>query len=301
MATSILVTGATGYIGAHVLKELYKQVNTREVYITALDIDIVNKNYINPYCHTILQHDVRNIKYYLSYDVVIHLAGLVQVGESMEKPYEYYDTNLHGTMNLLKNLRCKHFMSTSIRCKHFIFASTAGAFDPVSPYAKSKVAAEDVIRQLAPGYTIFRFFNVAGSNGEHRQFGPSTHLIRVAAEAAAGKREKVIINGGDYPTRDGTCIRDYIHVVDLAKAIVNAALSNPKNAEYECLGSNKGFTNLEVLDIMKDVTGKSWLEEFGPRREGDPDILEIDGTSEYLTVERSLADMCRSAYEMELK
>jgi len=291
MATSILVTGATGYIGAHVLKELYKQVNAREVYITALDIDTAYRNYINPYCHTLIQKDVRDIQHGLMYDVVIHLAGLVRVGESMEKPYEYYDTNLNGTINILKN----------VKCKHFIFASTAGAFDPVSPYAKSKVAAEDVIRQLAPGYTIFRFFNVAGSNGEHRQFGPSTHLIRVAAEAAAGKREKVIINGGDYPTRDGTCIRDYIHVVDLAKAIVNAAFSNPKNAEYECLGSNKGFTNLEVLDIMKDVTGKSWLEEFGPRREGDPDILEIDGTSEYLTVERSLADMCRSAYEMELK
>lgn len=291
MAKSILVTGATGYIGAHVVKELFHLASEHGLYIVSTDIDVEKRNYISAYTHALYKGDVREMRLSDTWDVVIHLAGLVQVGESMEKPSMYYDTNLNGTINMLKN----------VKCKHFIFASTAGAFDPVSPYAKSKVAAEDVIRELAPGYTIFRFFNVAGSNGEHRQFGPSTHLIRVAAEAAAGKREGVIVNGNDYSTRDGTCIRDYIHVVDLAKAIVNAALSNPKNAKYECLGSNKGFTNLEVLDIMKDVTGKDFPVKFGPRREGDPTILQIDGTSEYLEIKRSLAGMCLSAYNMELK
>ena len=291
MVKSILVTGATGYIGAHVVKELYHVCKEHQLYIVSTDIDVENRNYIAQYTHALYKGDVREMRLMTEFDVVIHLAGLVQVSESMEKPYEYYETNLNGTINMLKH----------VKCKHFIFASTAGAFDPVSPYAKSKVAAEDVIRQLAPGYTIFRFFNVAGSNGEHRQFGPSTHLVRVAAEAAAGKRKGVTVNGNDYITRDGTCVRDYIHVSDLAKAIVNAALSSPKNAKYECLGSNKGFTNLEVLDIMKDVAGKDFPVDFGPRREGDPTILQIDGTSEYLTIEKSLADMCRSAYEMELK
>jgi UDP-glucose 4-epimerase len=287
MAKHVLVTGASGYIGAHVIKELYDH---GDVFIQALDIDI-NRNYIANYTHTLAEEDVRTFNPRVDYDVVIHLAGLVQVGESMQNPYAYYDTNFLGTVNMLKN----------VKCKHFIFASTAGVFDPISPYAKSKAAAEDVIRQFASGHTIFRFFNVAGSNGIHRQFGPSTHLVRVAAEAAVGKRDKVIVNGKDYPTPDGTCVRDYIHVVDLAKAIVKAAFSDPKNAKYECLGSNKVCTNLEVLDIMKDTTSTDFKVEFGPRREGDPAILQIDGTSEYLTVERSMQDICRSAYEMELK
>jgi UDP-glucose 4-epimerase len=287
MAKHILVTGASGYIGAHVMKELFEH---GDVYLEGLDIDI-NRNYIANYVDVLTQNDVRIFTPEIEYDVVIHLAGLVQVGESMDKPYEYYDTNLQGTINMLKN----------VKCKHFIFASTAGAFDPISPYAKSKVAAEDVIRQLAPGYTIFRFFNVAGSNGEHRQFGPSTHLIRVAAEVAARKRDKMVVNGNDYDTRDGTCVRDYIHVVDLARAIVKAAFSDPKNAKYECLGSNKGCTNLEVLDIMSLATQQYFPIIIGPRREGDPAVLAIDGSSEYLKIEHDLFDMCRSAYEMECK
>jgi UDP-glucose 4-epimerase len=292
MRGSVLITGASGYIGAHVAKALY---DTKQFHIVSTDID-TKRNDVSACSHLLYKMDVRDLEEFrcyekLEYDIIIHLGALVQVGESMEKPREYYNTNLNGTMNVIRSF--KH--------KHFIYASTAGAFDPVSPYAKSKLCSEDVIRQESPGYTIFRFFNVAGNNGEFKQHGPSTHLIRVAAEVAAGKRDKMVVYGNDYPTRDGTCVRDYIHVVDLANAVKNAALSEPKNNKYECLGSNKGFTNLEVLDIMKEVSGVDFEVEFGDRRPGDPAELRIDGESEYLNIEHDLRDMCRSAYEMELK
>ncbi len=284
----VLVTGATGYIGAHVVKAL----NRVGVKPDCIDIDIENRNNIDQYCNKLLEYDVTEKLWHEHYDVIIHLAGLVQVGESMTKPTQYYETNLMGTINVLR-----HF-----QCEHFIFASTAGCFDPISPYAKSKLAAEDVIRQLAKNHTIFRFFNVAGNNGEFRQLGPSTHLIRVAAEVAAGKRDKMVVFGNDYLTQDGTCIRDYVHVMDLADAIVSATLDKtPDNDGYQCIGSNKTFTNLQVLDIMKNVSGKDFAVEFGPRRLGDPAELTVESASKYVNVKHTIEDMCRSAYEMELK
>lgn len=283
-----LVTGATGYIGSHVTKALFDA----GFEVDALDIDVSGRNDISNYCYSLINADVTKHLFYQRYDVIVHLAGLIQVGESMSKPAEYYDTNLFGTINVLK----------SLDCNHFIFASTAGCFDPISPYAKSKLAAEDVIRQLAPNYTIFRFFNVAGNNGLFKQYGPATHLIRVAAEAAAGKRDKMVVFGNDYPTPDGTCVRDYVHVMDLANAIVAAAIDPiPSNDDYQCIGSNKVFTNLQVLDIMKEVSGVDFKVEIGDRRFGDPAELRVDTTSKYLDLKYTLADMCRSAYEMELK
>jgi len=282
---SALVTGVNGYIGSHTAKALC------EAGFQVFGVDIEespNTKAVKKYLVHYWKHDAA--KCIGKYDVVVHCAGYISVAESMANPEKYYETNLHKTIQVLKN----------VECDHFIFASTAGAFDPISPYAKSKVAAEDVIKQLASNYTIFRFFNVAGSGGEFRQIGESTHIIRVAAEVAAGKRDKMVIFGDDYTTRDGTCVRDYIHVVDLANAIRNAALNKPKNQAYECLGSGKGFTNAEVCDIMVQCTNKFKIE-YGPRRVGDPAELCVDNKSEYLEIEHDLKDMCLSAYQMELK
>lgn len=287
---TVLITGATGYIGSHVTKLFYEN----GFYVTALDYDLY-KNDISSYCHNLICADVTEIKkgqLDLEFDVVVHLAGLISVAESMHIPLDYYKTNLFGTVNVLEN----------INYKKFIFASTAGCFDPISPYAKSKLAAEDVIRQVAKNYTIFRFFNVAGNNGLFKQFGDSTHLIRVAAEVAAGKREKLTIFGNDYTTLDGTCIRDYVHVQDLSKAILNAALdTSSNNLKYDCIGSDKTYTNLEVANIMREVSGNNFSIVFGPRRSGDPAILGLDTRSKYITPEYDIWDICKSAYEMEMK
>ena len=282
----ILVTGATGYIGSHVCKVLFE----RGYEVIGLDIRW-DQNDITKYCERILVKDVNKTILDQDYDAVVHLAGLISVEESTKKPAHYYNTNLNGTLNMLGQINYD---------THFIFASTAGAFDPQSPYARSKVAAEDVIKEQAEHYTIFRFFNVAGSDGENMQQGASTHLIRIAAECATGSRIGINIFGTDYDTRDGTCVRDYIHVVDLANAIANAVQNGPKNTPYECIGSGKGYTVKEVIETMKQVSGSNFEVMVAGRREGDPASLSIDNQFDGLEIKHTLEDMCRSAYTTEL-
>lgn len=282
----VLVTGVTGYIGSHLAKILHEQGH--EVH--GLDLVINGHNDVTKYCTKITQNDI--IKHYKieDYDCVVHLAGVIEVEESVSDPAKYYQNNLVGTMRMLQ------FYGADT---HFIFASTAGAFDPVSPYARSKVACEDVIKQLAKNYTIFRFFNVAGSDGENMQVGKATHLIRIAAEVAAGKSDKMFVYGNDYETVDGTCVRDYVHVVDLARAISSVVDSGPRNTEYECIGSGKGYSVLEVLRTMSKFG--SIDVNLAPRRPGDAATLVVENKFPQLELKYSLEDMCRSAYEAELR
>ena len=283
----ILVTGATGYIGSHVCRVLFE----RGYEVIGLDIDD-EQNDVSAYVSRFIHADVRNVLLTEEYDAVVHLAGLISVEESMSRPTSYYDTNLNGTLNILNQLD---------HDTHLLFASTAGAFDPQSPYAKSKIAAEDVIKELADNYTVFRFFNVAGSDGDNMQQGKSTHLIRIAAECAAGTRNKMSIFGTDYATPDGTCVRDYIHVVDLANAIANAIQNGAKNTPYECIGSGKGYSVCDVVNTMMDVSGVEFEVELSSKRAGDPATLTIDNQFDGLKIEHTLEDMCLSAYEIELK
>ena len=283
----ILVTGCTGYIGSHVCKVLFE----RGYEVIGLDIN-PNQNDVSKWVTTLMLADVRNVNVNEKFDAIVHLAGVISVEESMSMPSHYYDTNLNGTMNMLSQID---------KDTHFIFASTAGAFDPQSPYAKSKVAAEDVIKEQAEGYTIFRFFNVAGSDGENMQQGTATHLIRIASECAVGTRESMCIFGSDYDTPDGTCVRDYIHVVDLASAIEVAIATGPKNTPYECIGSGKGYSVEDVIETMKNVSGKDFKVFMAERRAGDPAILTVDNQFDGLRITHTLEDMCRSAYEVELK
>ena len=284
----VLVTGCTGYIGSHVCKVLFE----RGYEVIGLDINL-EQNDVSKWVSRFIEADVRT--YYdpsEEFDAIVHLAGVISVEESMSKPAYYYDTNLNGTMNMLSQID---------KYTHFIFASTAGAFDAQSPYAKSKVAAEDVIKEQAEGYTIFRFFNVAGSDGENMQQGTATHLIRIASECAVGTRESMCIFGSDYDTPDGTCVRDYIHVVDLASAIEVAIATGPKNTPYECIGSGKGYSVEDVIETMKNVSGKDFKVFMAERRAGDPAILTVDNQFSGLRITHTLEDMCRSAYEVELK
>jgi UDP-glucose 4-epimerase len=283
----VLITGVTGYIGSHLAKVLFEAGH----HVVGLDTEWKKHNDVSRYCHRILIKDVTKHVCDEDYDVIVHLAGLIQVEESVAHPTKYYSTNLGGTVNMLRqNINGE---------PHFIFASTAGAFDAQSPYARSKLAAEDVIKEKSKNYTIFRFFNVAGSDGMHRQVGRASHLIRIAAEAAAGKRDYMSIYGEDYDTPDGSCVRDYIHVVDLVNAIRDTIKHGPFNTPYECIGSGKGYSVKEVVQTMKDVTGQDFTVKMAGRRDGDPASLAIDNQFNLLHPQYQLKDMCLSAYNIE--
>lgn len=282
----VLVTGATGYIGSHVCKLLKEHGN----HVTGWDINIHGEyNDIMAYCDHYTSFDITKFVWG-AYDAVVHLAGRSVVPDSLKEPTEYYRVNVMGTANLLDR----------VDTPHVLFASTSSAWEMASPYARSKVAAEDVIKEKANGHTIFRFFNVSGTDGVHRQLGTPTHLIRVAAMVAAGKIPDIKIFGTDYDTRDGTCIRDYIHVVDLASAIVNGVERGPANTDYECLGSNVGYSVREVISTMEQVTGKKLNIVEAGRRAGDAVASVVDNLSDLVTLEKSIEDMCLDQYKLEI-
>ena len=283
----VLVTGASGYIGSHVCAVLNEQGH--EVH--GIDINFHGEhNDVEKYCSFKLQDILWDMKYRQEYDAVVHLAGRSVVPQSLIEPSEYYKVNTMGTNNLF------NYIDTP----HFIFASTSSAFEMASPYARSKVAAEDIIKEKANGHTIFRFFNVSGSDGIHRQLGNASHLIRVASMVACGKLPHIDVFGLDYDTRDGTCIRDYIHVSDLSLAIANAVNEGPLNTDYECLGGNVGYSVLEVISAMERVTGKKIKTVVKDRRQGDAVSSVVDKLSKRVTLTKSLEDMCLDQYKLEL-
>jgi UDP-glucose 4-epimerase len=283
----ILVTGASGYIGSHVVRLLKQHGHTVIGWDTEIHGEI---NDVMLHCDEYRKTDVTGQYVGGVFDAVVHLAGRSVVPNSLLEPTDYYRVNTMGTANLLDK----------VKTPHVLFASTSSAWEMASPYARSKVAAEDVIKEKANGYTIFRFFNVSGTDGVNRQLGPATHLIRVTAMAAAGKIDSVKIYGTDYNTRDGTCIRDYIHVQDLAHAIVSAVETGPANTPYECLGSNTGYTVHEVIDAMEQVTGKSITRIASKPRNGDAVCSIVDNLSNYVKLTKSIRDMCYDQYKMEV-
>lgn len=280
----ILVTGAYGYIGSHVVKTAAEHGHV----VTALDMRY-RENEIRPYVNVIHICDLCDVDSFIdSYDAVLHLAAFIDVAESTQYPMHYYQNNIMSTWNLINKTETDNF----------IFASTGAASNPTSPYAISKLACEDIINRSYKNRTNFRFFNVAGANG-FRQLGRPTHLVRIAARVANGFQDKLTIYGDDYDTEDGTCIREYVHVQSIADAMVKA-IEKPSENPYENLSNGKPTSNLDVLKTMQKVTKNEFNWEFGPRRIGDPAILFADIVSPYMNDNKyTLEDMCKSAYEME--
>ncbi len=285
----ILVTGGAGYIGSVAVEQLIEdgaevivfdnlfQGHLDAVHPDAIFIkgDLADKSAIEA---AISQHKP---------DGIMHFASYTLVGESVQKPFLYLRDNITNGLNLLES-------ATQHGVKAFILSSTANLFDdpeqipiaeterivPGSPYGESKHILERYLHWMdqlyGMKYACLRYFNACGATeirGEDHD--PETHLIPLVLEVALGKREKIVIFGDDYDTPDGSCVRDYIHVVDLAKAHIlamKALLEGGESRKYN-LGNGRGYSNLEVVQTARKVTGHSIPSEIGPRRAGDPAIL----------------------------
>lgn len=291
----IFVTGGAGYIGGHVVKQLgekgheimvFDNLSTGHdwavLYGTLFKGDLANP--------ALVDKAVGEFKP----DAVIHFAAHIQVEESTRRPIKYYRNNLANTLNLFDAL-VKH------KVRNFVFSSTAAVYGipevmpvteetalmPINPYGASKVMVEKVLDDLSQAedfhYIALRYFNVAGADPQGRigqAYKEATHLITRALKTAKGEFEKLMIFGTDYPTPDGTCIRDYIHVDDLATAHLCALdhlLSTGTSAKMNC-GYGHGFSVREVVEATKRVTGIDFAVEEAGRRAGDPPELIADST-----------------------
>lgn len=317
MGMKILVTGGAGYIGGaagRVLLDLGHEV-------TALDNLCRGYNRGVPAGARFVAGDIADrdlldrIFRETKFDAVMHFAALAEVGESMRVPELYFRNNTAGTLSLLE---------TCVRHKvlRFVFSSTAAVFgqpqsplidesapkNPVNPYGESKLQTERMLEwfQKVHGlrYAVLRYFNAAGAwkdQGEHHD--PESHLIPLVLQVALGKRESVSIYGTDYPTPDGTCVRDYIHIYDLAMAHVLAmqALESREAMAYN-LGNAKGFSVREVIETARRVTGHAILATDTPRRPGDPAVLvassaKIQQELRWMPKFASLESIVQSAWE----
>ncbi len=286
---TILVTGGAGYIGSIITEQLVEGGADVVVYDNLYQ---GHRQAVHPKAKFIQGDlaDVPSLKQLFNdhkIEAILHFASYTLVGESVEKPFMYVGDNVTNGLNLLKT-------AVEAGTKYFILSSTANLFDdperipisekerivPGSPYGESKFILERILYWLDKTkgfrYTALRYFNAAGASPERGEdHSPETHLIPVVLNVPLGKRDKITIFGNDYPTADGTCVRDYIHVLDLAQAHILAlqALQAGGESRRFNLGNGRGFSIHEVIETARKITGHAIPTEFGPRRPGDPATL----------------------------
>jgi UDP-glucose 4-epimerase len=292
----LLVTGGAGYVGATVARLLLDAGH----HVVIVDDLSRNDERQIPRGAVFLRLRVHDIAEVLTpgsrFDAVLHFAGLIAAGESMTHPEWHWDNNTRASLALLAAMR-------AAEVERLVFSSTAAVYgepaelpltetaptNPVNTYGDTKLAIDRAIASYCRagqlGAISLRYFNVAGA---HRHPGgsmigerhdPETHLIPLALDAALGRRDKFQLFGDDYDTADGTCVRDYIHITDLAQAHLLAldAITPGEHRIYN-LGNGIGFSNMQVVQAIRDVTGRPFDVEFAPRRPGDPAVLYASST-----------------------
>jgi UDP-glucose 4-epimerase len=285
----ILITGGAGYIGSHVNKML-----NNKNYETIV-LDNLNQGYEeNVKWGELIKGDLSDISVlesiFNSYDIegVMHFASLISVGESIEYPQKYYKNNFINTLTLLKAME-------QFKINKFIFSSTAAIYgnpqkipiteehplNPINPYGKSKLMVENALAEKSKdsdfNYVSLRYFNASGADPDGEigeKHNPETHLIPLILDVAIEKRENISIFGDNYQTPDGTCIRDYIHVNDLAQAHLKAfEFLDHERSDFFNLGNGNGFSVKEVISACEKITGVNIHSIIANRREGDPAVL----------------------------
>ena len=282
----VLVTGGAGYIGSVVTEQLVSDGHEAVVYDNLSkghrDAIVAGASFVQADLH-----DAEKLRETLNgIDAVIHMAAFSLVGESVEAPSKYYHNNVVAGLVLLDAMRDRGV-------KRIVFSSTAATYgepeaqpifesaptNPTNPYGESKLAFEKAMhwyeRAYGLRYASLRYFNAAGASEQcGEDHDPETHIIPIALQVAAGRRSHVEIYGDDYPTEDGTCVRDYIHVIDLARAhILALGVLNERSAIYNLGCGGDGYSVRDVIDTARRVTGKDIPVRMGPRRPGDPAVL----------------------------
>jgi UDP-glucose 4-epimerase len=290
MSKYIFIAGGAGYIGSHML-----------LYLLEKDFEpIIYDNLSEGHKEAILGgifiegdlSDSNKLKEVFSnYDIstVMHFAASCYVGESVTNPRKYYMNNVYNTINLLNNM-------LDFNIDKFIFSSTCATYgnplkipltedhpqNPINPYGNTKLVIEKVLNDYSKAYNLrsisLRYFNASGADFKSRigeNHNPETHLIPNVIDTALGIKEKLQIFGNDYDTPDGTCIRDYIHVLDLAQAhyLAYKKLEDGHKTDFYNLGNGKGYSNKEIVESVEKILGKKVNFEYAQRREGDPPIL----------------------------
>ncbi|RCW82763.1 UDP-glucose 4-epimerase GalE [Phyllobacterium bourgognense] len=289
---SVLVTGGAGYIGSHMVLAL-KDAGRSVVVLDDLSCGF---SWLVPEDVPFIEGDVgdqalvRDVIRTHGVTAILHFAGSIVVPDSVRDPLFYYRNNTVQSRSLIE-------AAIAEGIEHFIFSSTAAVYgepektpiteemphQPISPYGTSKLMTEWMLRDAAAAhpdfnYVALRYFNVAGADPQLRSgqsFPRATHLIKIASQAATGERSHIEVYGTDYPTADGTCIRDYIHVGDLAQAhlcALNYLEAGGKSTSANC-GYGYGYSVLEIIDAVKRVSGVDFSVRMAPRRAGDPAIL----------------------------
>lgn len=287
---AVLITGGAGYIGSHTVAELLEK-NEEVIVVDNLEKghkaavlggklivgDLRDREFIKS---VFMQNDI---------EAVIHFAAYIEVGESVSDPLKYYNNNVAVTLNLLTAMK-------EAKVNKVVFSSTAATYGepenipiletdrtfPTNPYGETKLSVEKALKWSDGAYgikhVILRYFNACGAHTSGKigeDHSPESHLIPLIIQAAMGKRDSIKLFGNDYNTPDGTCVRDYIHVSDLAQAhyLALQKLRKGEDSDIYNLGNGKGFSVKEVVDVVRKVTGKNINAVDAPRRPGDPAIL----------------------------